>query len=56
MATLDEQISSIQNRLDMLRNKDYVPEQQRRLYYRSIADAELQLRQLLEQKEQQNDT
>jgi len=56
MDTLDEQISKIQNRLDMLRNKDYVPEQHRRLYYRSIADAELQLRQLLEQKENERDT
>jgi hypothetical protein len=51
MDPIDEEIAIVQGRLDMLRNKDYVPERERRIYYRAIADNEMRLRDLLEQKE-----
>ena len=49
--TIDEHIIKVQEQLDVLRNRDHVPEHRRRLYYRAIADAEKLLDELLKQKE-----
>ena len=52
MDTIDEQIAKLQMRLDQLRNTDYVEERKRRIYYRSIAEAEAELARLSKLKEE----
>ncbi len=49
---IDNKISRLQQRLDMLRNKEFVPEHQRQGYFANISMAEQELIDLMRQKEQ----
>lgn len=53
MATLDEEITKIQQQLDQLRNRDYVPERKRQAYFSAIAEAERKLLELMRLKGEQ---
>lgn len=50
MDAIDQRIAELNQRLDQLRNRDFVPERDRSIYFKAIEDAERELLVLLKQK------
>lgn len=50
MDAIDQRIAELNQRLDHLRNRDFVPERDRSAHYQAIEDAERELLALLKQK------
>lgn len=50
MDAVDQRISELNQRLDQLRNRDFVPERDRSAHFQAIEDAERELLALLKQK------
>lgn len=50
MDAVDQRIAELNQQLDQLRNKDFVPERDRSAYFQAIENAERELLTLLKQK------
>ena len=50
MDAIEDRIAELNQRLDQLRNKDFVPDRDRHAYFQAIENAERELLALLKQK------